>query len=96
MLKDVKTHCPNSSAIVFEVCVDTTETSEHILHLCVNIYHSSLDALTSSSSSSSKGFRPRNMNKANLRDLIAATGLVISNSIQIVNFSARVTVKFDG
>ena len=35
-------------------------------------------------------------NKANLRDLKAATGLVISNSIQIVNFSARVTVKFDG
>ena len=34
-------------------------------------------------------------NKANLRDLIAATGLVISNWIQIVNFSARVTVKFD-
>ena len=31
-----------------------------------------------------------------LRDLIAATGLVISNWIQIVNFSARVTVKFDG
>ena len=30
------------------------------------------------------------MNKANLRDLIAATGLVISNWIQIVNFSARV------
>ena len=28
-------------------------------------------------------------NKANLRDLIAATGLVISNWIQIVNFSAR-------
>ena len=38
----------------------------------------------------------RNNNKANLRDLIAATGLVISNWIQIVNFSARVTVKFDG
>ena len=37
-----------------------------------------------------------NMNKANLRDLIAATGLVISNWIQIVNFSARVTVKVDG
>ena len=37
-----------------------------------------------------------NGNKANLRDLIAATGLVISNWIQIVNFSARVTVKFDG
>ena len=37
-----------------------------------------------------------NKNKANLRDLIAATGLVISNWIQIVNFSARVTVKFDG
>ena len=37
-----------------------------------------------------------NINKANLRDLIAATGLVISNWIQIVNFSARVTVKFDG
>ena len=35
-------------------------------------------------------------NKANLRDLIAATGLVISNWIQIVNLSARVTVKFDG
>ena len=35
-------------------------------------------------------------NKANLRDLIAVTGLVISNWIQIVNFSARVTVKFDG
>ena len=35
-------------------------------------------------------------NKANLKDLIAATGLVISNWIQIVNFSARVTVKFDG
>ena len=34
-------------------------------------------------------------NKANLRDLIAATGLVISNWIPIVNFS-RVTVKFDG
>ena len=33
--------------------------------------------------------------KANLRDLIAATGLVISNWIQI-DFSARVTVKFDG
>ena len=37
-----------------------------------------------------------NMNKANLRDLIAATGQVISNWIQIVNFSARVTAKFDG
>ena len=36
------------------------------------------------------------INKANLRDLIAVTGLVISNWIQIVNFSARVTVKFDG
>ena len=36
------------------------------------------------------------INKANLRDLIAATGLVISNWIQIVNFSACVTVKFDG
>ena len=36
------------------------------------------------------------LNKANLRDLIAATGLVISNWIQIFNFSARVTVKFDG
>ena len=36
------------------------------------------------------------INKANLRDLIAATGLAISNWIQIVNFSARVTVKFDG
>ena len=35
-------------------------------------------------------------NKANLRDLIAATGLVISNWIKIVNFYARVTVKFDG
>ena len=36
------------------------------------------------------------LNKANLRDLIAATVLVISNWIQIVNFSARVTVKFNG
>ena len=36
------------------------------------------------------------INKANLRDLIAATGQVISNWIQIVNFSTRVTVKFDG
>ena len=35
-------------------------------------------------------------NKANLRNLIAATGLVILNWIQIVNFSARVTEKFDG
>ena len=35
-------------------------------------------------------------NKANLRDLIAMTGLVISNWIQIINFSARVTVKFGG
>ena len=35
-------------------------------------------------------------NKANLRDLIAATSQVISNWIQIVNFPARVTVKFDG
>ena len=38
----------------------------------------------------------KNRNKANLRDLIAATGLVISNWFQIVNFSARVTVKFYG
>ena len=35
-------------------------------------------------------------NTANLRDLIAATGLVISTWIQIVDFSSRVTVKFDG
>ena len=35
-------------------------------------------------------------NKANLRDLIAATGLAISNWIQIVNFCTRVTMKFDG
>ena len=35
-------------------------------------------------------------NKANLRDLIAATGLVISNCTQIDDFSARVTMKFDG
>ena len=35
-------------------------------------------------------------NNANLRDLIAATALVISNWIQIVNFSTRVTVKSDG
>ena len=34
--------------------------------------------------------------QANLRDLIAATGQVFSNWIQIVNFSALVTVKFDG
>ena len=35
-------------------------------------------------------------NKANLRDFIAATGLVISNWIQIVDFSARATLKSDG
>ena len=35
-------------------------------------------------------------NKANLRDLIAATGLVISNLIQNVDFSAHVTLKFYG
>ena len=35
-------------------------------------------------------------NKANLRNLIAATGLVILNRIQIVDFAASVTVKFDG
>ena len=36
-------------------------------------------------------------NKANDSfDSIAATSLVVSNWIQIVNFSARVTVKFDG
>ena len=34
--------------------------------------------------------------KANLRDLIAATGLVISNWIQIIDFSVHVTLKFDG
>ena len=33
---------------------------------------------------------------ANLRDFIAVTGLVISNWIQMVDFSAHVTVKFDG
>ena len=40
-------------------------------------------------------FGPLGDNKANLRDLIAATGLVISNWIKIVNFSTRVTMKFD-
>ena len=35
-------------------------------------------------------------NKANLRDLISASGLVISHWIQLVDFSARVTLKFDG
>ena len=35
-------------------------------------------------------------NKANLRDLIVATGLVIWNWIQIVDFSGRVTLKLDG
>ena len=34
--------------------------------------------------------------KANLRDFIAATGLVISNQIQIIDLSACVTLKFDG
>ena len=36
------------------------------------------------------------INKAKLRDLITATGLVISNWIQIVDFSASVALKFDG
>ena len=40
-------------------------------------------------------YQIRSQNKANLRDLIAATGLVISNWIQTVNFSARVTLEFD-
>ena len=35
-------------------------------------------------------------NKAYLRDLLAATGLVILNWIQIVDFAARVSLKFDG
>ena len=36
-------------------------------------------------------------NNANLRDLIAATGLVnLKNWIKLVDFSARVTLKFDG
>ena len=39
---------------------------------------------------------PLILNKAILRDLIAAIGLVISNWIQIVNFSTHVTMKFDG
>ena len=42
------------------------------------------------------GMSGHDINKANLRDLIAATGQVISSWIQIVNFSAHVTVKFDG
>ena len=33
------------------------------------------------------------INKANLRDLIAATSLVISNRIQTIDFAARVTSK---
>ena len=36
------------------------------------------------------------MNKVNLRELIAATGLVISNWIKNVDFSACVTLKFYG
>ena len=37
------------------------------------------------------------VNKANLRDLIAATGLVIvPNWIQIVKFSAHLTLQLDG
>ena len=36
-------------------------------------------------------------NNANLSDLIAATGLVnLNNWIKFVDFSARVTLKFDG
>ena len=41
-------------------------------------------------------FESSSNNKANLRDLTAATGIAISYWIQIVHFSARVTVKFDG
>ena len=41
-------------------------------------------------------FSKNEKNKASLRDLIAATGRVISNWIQIVDFSSRVTLKFDG
>ena len=36
------------------------------------------------------------LHKANLKDLIAATGLVIPYWIQIVDFPACVTLKFDG
>ena len=43
-----------------------------------------------------QSFIQAQINKANLRDLIAATGLVISNWIKIVNFFACVTVKFYG
>ena len=56
---------------------------------CHSLYKTTLGSLCS--------WKPAwSLNKANLRDLIAATSLVISNWIQIVNFSARVTVKFDG
>ena len=41
-------------------------------------------------------FHNLNGNQANRGDLIDTTGLVISNWIQTVNFSARVTLKFDG
>ena len=34
-------------------------------------------------------------NKANLRDFIAATGLVMSDWIQIIDLSASVILKFD-
>ena len=49
-----------------------------------------------SCNASSFDWRNQYDNKANLRDLIAATRQVISNRIQIVNFSARVTAKFYG
>ena len=40
-------------------------------------------------------FECSRLNKANLKDMIAAACLVISNWIQIVNFSACMTFKFD-
>ena len=67
------------------------------LFITPNVRDILLSIFVCASSNSIYGnWKQNKKNKANLRDLIAAVGLVISNWIQIVNFSARVTVKFDG
>ena len=82
----------------------------HIIYVCtfvtyiaaiITLYHLSIwglkiFAIVQSITYQRKYFPKPIYNKANLRDLIAATGLVISYWIKIVDFSACVTLKFDG
>ena len=72
-----------SLQLIIEETITLLTKIKHIKQMALKIFHNRIKS------------RLYN-NKANLRDLIAATGLVIANWNQIVNFSARVTVKFDG